>query len=211
MCTKAGYIYDEPEPFTSLRNYQCPQCSSGKKRCYSLLPLACAPRCTSMRSTVICLQPKLNQSDVFHMYPHSSGDFCHESSIAILSIPHEQSMQPSATTRMMGPLQLPPPAARGEAASSSKGSLRICPLVSFRFKKYSGPTRGKVDNSRRAVAQRFQEIQTGQGIEECVLASSTMHALRPIWGFLAPWQLSLGHFMGQLSTEVVARQKITIL
>uniref|UniRef100_A0A7S1T1Z9 Rubredoxin-like domain-containing protein n=1 Tax=Tetraselmis chuii TaxID=63592 RepID=A0A7S1T1Z9_9CHLO len=66
ICIDCGYIYDEPEPFTSLRNYQCPQCSSGKKR----------------------------------------------------------------------------------------------------FKKYSGAVGKKVDNSRRAVAQRYQDIQTGEGIDE---------------------------------------------
>eukprot|EP00873_Tetraselmis_striata_P034756 jgi/Tetstr1/455020/TSEL_041877.t1 len=66
ICIDCGYIYDEPEPFASLRNYQCPQCSSGKKR----------------------------------------------------------------------------------------------------FKKYTGPVGGKVDNSRRAVAQRYQSIQTGEGVDE---------------------------------------------
>ena len=32
ICIDCGYIYDEPTPFNELRNYQCPQCSSGKKR-----------------------------------------------------------------------------------------------------------------------------------------------------------------------------------
>lgn len=35
------------------------------------------------------------------------------------------------------------------------------------FKKYTGAVGKKVDNSRRAVAQRYQAIQTGEGIDEC--------------------------------------------
>ena len=30
-----------------------------------------------------------------------------------------------------------------------------------------------MDNSRKAVAQRYQEIQTGQGLEGCVMPSFT--------------------------------------